>query len=140
MTKWVYILFLVSIFQSCELKETKNENNINKTKINSKSVLSIKLIGEWGIYVTNYNGASEMCNVCPSIEFKIDNTAKIKLPNGENENYNWKTDGNSIVITAERKNANNYLSDKTYKMEFKQKDDFIELTLKLKEIEYILRK
>jgi len=108
--------------------------------LSEKSLLSNKLIGEWGIYVTNYNGASIVCNVCPRIEFKIDNSAIIKLPNGEYENYIWKIDGNNIVIKPERKDADNYLNDKTYKMEIKEEVEFTELALKAENTEYILRK
>jgi hypothetical protein len=90
--------------------------------------------------VTEYNGVSVMCNVCPRIEFKIDNTEKIKLPNGEYENYLWKIEGNNIVIKSEKKGVDNYLSDATYKVEFKKETEFTELALKIKGTVYILRK
>jgi hypothetical protein len=100
--------------------------------INSKT-LSNDILGEWGIYVTIYNGVSANCNVCPRIKFKSDNTARIELPNGEFENYNWQIEENNIVIKPERKNSDNYLSDNTYKMEFKQGKEFTELGLKMED-------
>jgi len=111
-----------------------------KTEIINVESISNDIIGEWGIYVTKHNGVSAMCNVCPRIEFKTDSTARIKLPNGEYENYSWKIKENNIVIKPERKDVDNYLSDNTYGMEFKQEDEFTELVLKIKGLEYILRK
>jgi len=106
-------------------KENNSSNNVLKFEPSATSDKTLKLIGEWGIYVMG----NAQCNVCPKINFYADRTAIVKL-NGENQNIKWEIKSNILTIgNIDTNKVDRTFSDGEYEMKFTQEKEFVELQL-----------
>lgn len=105
----------------------------------------MKIIGEWGYFVTTSmkgNIQTETnCNACPKIIFRTNGTAKVIENSKDIENYNWIIKGDTILFSYNNISYNTF-QDIKYQIIFTDKHEFIELELKQIEKNYscILRK
>ncbi|PCJ63603.1 MAG: hypothetical protein COA58_15815 [Bacteroidetes bacterium] len=137
----IIILTLISCgFDNKEPKDSTKYEIKNKDLTATKNV-DAKIIGEWGIYTHIINGMGTNCNVCPRIEFTASESAILTLPSGDSESYKWSSSGNILKLELIDETSDYYLPNSEYKMEFNEKEKYIELTLSLSETrQFILRK
>lgn len=97
-----------------------------------------KIIGEWTISKTKsiFSGNETqteteiVCNVCPKVNFTIDQNAIIINPGGEREIYIWKITGNKIsFVNIGSKKVDNATFSGEYELKFSQEKQFMELEL-----------
>lgn len=121
-------MLLLLLVTSCSYENTEEEKII---------------IGDWGIYVSVFDGTRTMCNVCPKIHFEGNRNAILTLPSGQEEPYNWIiTECNKLRIDLRDKNIRDfYFTKSVYDFKLDEKEEFDELVISLDDRNgYILRK
>lgn len=110
--------------------------------VSKEDKIDKRILGEWGIYVSVLGDSHVVCNACPKINFKENNTAVLTLSTNDNEFYNWNLKESKIKITPENEdNPNNYFDSFEYEIEITDREEFIELMMLQAEGNgYILRK
>ena len=120
-----YLLVLILIFF--------NLNAQNASENDQK-----KIIGEWAISGTKsiisenetQTETETLCNVCPKVNFTIDQNAIIVNSVGKREIYIWKIVGNKIsFVNIGSEKVDNETFSGEYELKFSQEKDFIELEL-----------
>lgn len=113
-------------------------NFLNLNAQNASESDTIKIIGEWTISGTKsiisgnetQTETETLCNVCPKVNFTIDQNAIIINPGGKREIYIWKITDNKIsFVNIGSEKLDNITFSGEYKLKYSLEKHFIELEL-----------
>ena len=139
MTRFIVSSLILAISIVFTFSTHSKKYSVNpKIDFNMDDSLSDSIVGDWGIFVFErlymFEGVADtsqlLCNVCPRVNFKSDNTGLITKPNGEIESIKWTMCDNSIKIISVTDSINNAtFRNKDYVAEYKSFNDYLELRL-----------
>lgn len=139
--KIIYGLLTVLVLSACGSDKQTSDNKAftfdkQNSAINNHSSEKVGIMGEWTIIKTlgsNKDSIVETsCNVCPKINFKINEIAIITYANGTIDSLNWKVTVDTMTIKKiNPKTKFPYFFDHKYKMTFADKKEYTELKLSM---------
>ena len=143
--KNIYGLLTALVLSACG-SDTQTPDNKTIT-FDTQTNGTIGLIGKWTIGSTisrTPDTESETkCNACPTISFN-NNDAVLTYPDNRTESYHWKISSDTLTLQSTNSPTVSTLPHFfaiKYKMDYKQKKEFLELRLSTDEaLTYVLRR
>lgn len=129
------VLIVVIIFCIYSHNEASSRASIVYKDTKTNTYKTIKILGEWGIYVTIKDGMEARCNICPRIVFQKSGSAKLIKSSKLVEKYKWTIIDDTIVFFSNNKLLpSNLLGNNKFLMIFHSSNSSSDSEVELKQV------